>query len=331
MKVVDMHCDTVLELFEEKKEQKSGSLLSNQFHIDLEKMIKGDYLLQNFALFINLNKTNNPYLHCLELLDTICCEVQKNNDKIRLVKNYADIKKNQEDGVMSAMLTVEEGGAIQGSLVNLRNLYRLGVRMMTLTWNYKNEIGYPNCLTPEGVKVTYGQSNTTNGLTEFGLELVEEMNRIGMIIDVSHMSDAGFYDVVKYSKQPFVASHSNARSICPHVRNMTDDMIRTLSEHGGVMGLNYEGEFLREVTKGQPLYSKLDIMVAHVKHIINVGGYESLGLGSDFDGINTPQDLKDASCLPMLAQALEDAGLKNQEIEAIFHKNVLRVYRDVLK
>ena len=330
MKVVDMHCDTVLELWREKQEGKEGSLVKNNYHMDLEKMKQGDYLLQNFALFINLGHPSDPYLHCMELLDTICSEIEKNSDTIGLVKSYAEILANQKAGRMSGMLTIEEGGAIKGSLVNLRNFYRLGVRMMTLTWNYQNEIGYPNCLTPEGQKVTYGQPNTTNGLTPFGLEVVSEMNRLGMIIDVSHLSDAGFYDVVKHSSKPFVASHSNARAICPHVRNMSDDMIRTLANHGGVMGLNYEGEFLRQVTNEQPLYSKLDAMVAHVKHIVNVGGYECLGLGSDFDGINTPDDVRDASCLPLLSQALEDAGLKHSEIEAIFNKNCLRVYQEVL-
>lgn len=331
MKVVDMHCDTASELWRARKEGKKDTLRQNSFHIDLMKMKQGDYLLQNFALFIKLIDVDNPYLHCMELLDTICCEINNNSDQIRLIRTYKEIEENARDGILSGMLTIEEGGAIHGKLSNLWNFYCLGVRMMTLTWNFPNEIGYPNCLTEDGQRITYHGSNMTNGLTSFGIEVVEEMNRLGMIVDVSHLSDAGFYDVARISKQPFVASHSNSRAICPHARNMSDDMIRRLSECGGVMGLNFEGGFLREVTKDQPLYSKLDCMVAHVKHIIDVGGYECLGLGSDFDGINTPQDVKDASYMPILAQALEDAGLRICEIEAIFHKNVLRVYREVLK
>lgn len=331
MKVVDMHCDTVLNLYRGKTKTPKVRLKKNEGHLDLCKMQQGDYLLQNFALFIDLGKNPKPLERCLLLLDTICEEIACNDDVIRLARNYEDIIANQKAGKMSGMLTIEEGGAIQGSLEHLRNFYRLGVRMMTLTWNYQNEIGQPNCLRPDGTRADYGVANTTGGLTPFGFDTVAEMNRLGMIIDVSHLSDAGFYDVLKTSKQPFVASHSNARSICGHVRNMTDDMIRKLSEHGGVMGLNYEPSFLRCVPEGCPSYSKLDVMVEHVKHIVDVGGIECLGLGSDFDGIDTPEVIKDGSCLPLLSDALSKEGFTSSQIEAIFSKNVLRLYQDVLK
>jgi membrane dipeptidase len=340
MKVVDMHCDTVLALYRNQREQKQGDLFRNEFHIDLEKMQRGDYFLQNFAMYVNLKKEQEPFSRCLELIDTLSNEVQKHSSKIRLVQTYDEIMNNWKENVMSAMLTVEEGGVIQGSLENLKELYRRGVRMMTLTWNYPNEIGYPNCLTPHGEVVAYGGGNQTNGLTDFGLKVVAMMEELGIIIDVSHLSDAGFYDVLANTSKPFVASHSNSRALCPHIRNLTDDMIRKLSDRGGVLGLNYEASFLNRIDESKSAdntdhdkgdrQETMTAMVAQVKHIINVGGYECLGLGSDFDGIETPYEMKDASYLPRLAYELEHAGLSVNQIEAIFHKNVLRIYRELL-
>ena len=144
---------------------------------------------------------------------------------------------------MSALMTVEEGAVCQGEISRLRALYERGVRMLTLTWNFKNELGYPNVRMPENSQPTFipdlKTPNTKDGLTKTGIAFVEEMERLGMIIDTSHLSDAGFYDVLKYTKKPFVASHSNARTISASVRNLTDDMIRRLSERGGVTGLNF--------------------------------------------------------------------------------------------
>lgn len=333
MKVVDMHCDTISEILYSKQEEGKTpiELRKNQLHLDLEKMKAGDYLLQNFALYVNLQKRENPLEWCLMLIDTFYEEMDKNKELIRPVTTYNEILKNQEEGIISALLAIEEGGVAKGCLNYLRNFYRLGVRMMTLTWNFENEIGYPNAVTPTGEVSHRTCPNTVNGLKAKGIEFVQEMERLGMIIDVSHLSDAGFYDVVKYTKKPFVASHSNARSACRHIRNMTDDMIKALAERGGVMGLNYEPEFLQEFKDGEQAHGNIALLVKQAKHIIHVGGYECLGLGSDFDGISNNDDLKDGSCMPLLAEALKKEGLSNEIIEAIFHKNVLRVYKEILK
>ncbi len=340
MKVVDMHCDTVLVLYKNQQEKRAGNLLRNDSHIDLEKMQKGNYFLQNFAMFVDLKMDIEPYYHCMKLIDIICEDITKHSSMIQLVKSYDEMMTNWKEDMMSAMLTVEEGGVIEGSIDKLKELFCRGVRMMTLTWNYPNEIGYPNCISSQGTSMTYGDGNQVNGLTDFGFEVVSTMEELGMIIDVSHLSDAGFYDVLTNTKKPFVASHSNARALCPHVRNMTDDMIRKLSNRGGVLGLNFEPSFLLKINGSKDenfIDSKIvtnqgsmKAMVAQVKHIINVGGIECLGLGSDFDGIDTPDEMRDASYLPRFAEELEAAGLTFSQIEAIFHKNVLRLYRDSL-
>lgn len=331
MKVADMHCDTISEIYGAQRNGVKANLLKNHLHIDLEKLTKGDYLLQNFAMYVNMKKHDNPLEYCLELIDLYYQELALNEDKIGIALSYEDIMKNQKAGKISALLTIEEGGVLKGSLTNLRNFYRLGVRMLTLTWNYKNGIGFPNFKFIEGEIPNPYTPDTINGLTDFGIELIGEMEQLGMIIDVSHLSDAGFYHVLEHTTKPFVASHSNARSVCNHVRNLTDDMIRKLANRGGVIGINYCPAFLQEVLGDVVAEGTIAAIVENIKYIISIGGYECIGLGSDFDGIVYHKELPDASYLPMLEAALKKAGLKQHEIEAIFNKNVLRLYRDVLR
>ena len=322
MKVVDMHCDTIGELWKAEKAGKPISLRSNSLHIDLEKMQKGDYLLQNFAMFVFLGREKDPLVNVLEMIDVYNRAMAENADIIGPVLNYEDIEKNRAAGKLSGMLTIEEGAVLKGNPYVVRTLYQLGVRMLTLTWNFENEIGYPNTI----VKAKDYDPSRHYGLKPEGIEIVREMNRVGMIVDVSHLGDDGFWDVVKYCDGPFVASHSNARAACNHTRNMTDDMIRALADKGGVMGLNFCGDFLNPNGK-----SRVEDMVRHAKHIINVGGSDILGLGTDYDGIDGDLELDHCDKMPLLAQEMERQGFSTQQIEKIFHGNVLRLYREVLK
>lgn len=329
MKVIDMHCDTILKLYENHLNHKNGSLLENDEHLDLKKMQKGDYLLQNFAMFVHLDENPKPFLKAHQLIDYYYQEIEKYPEIIKPVYCYQDIIDHQKAGIMSSMLTLEEGAVVENDLAMLRNYYRLGVRMITLTWNFENGIGFPNFTRPQCQEDTY-HINTKDGLTEFGLAYIKEMEKLGMIIDVSHLGDAGFYDVYYHTTKPFVASHSNARSVCKAARNMSDDMILKLASRGGVMGINFCGDFLVEKAGGHAPSCIAD-MVKHIVYIKNLAGIDCIGLGSDFDGIDSELELKDASCYQLLKEALEDAGFTNEEIEKIFYKNVLRVYRDILK
>lgn len=331
MKVVDMHCDTISVILDEQRKGKNVELRSNDLNIDIEKMKKGDYLLQNFAMFVNLQNVKNPLEECLSLIDCFYEELEKNKDSLSLVLNYDDIIKNSNDGKMSALLTIEEGGTSCSSLANLRIFHRLGVRMITLTWNYFNGIGYPNVNLLNGNKHNIRVPNEKGGLTPFGIEFIREMERLNMIIDVSHLSDAGFYDVLKYTKKPFVASHSNARGVTKHNRNMSDDMILKLADRGGVMGINFAGDFLEESDSEDRVRSKISNMVKHIRYIVDLAGIECVGLGSDFDGIYQDLELDNASKMPELEQALRKDEFSEEDIEKIFYKNVLRVYREVLK
>ena len=322
MQIIDMHCDTILRLLNEP----SKSLRENDLHLDLYKMQKGDYLLQNFAMFVMLKDTEDPMYECQRLIARYYKEIEANSDLIAPVFTYADIERNIANNKMSAMLTLEEGAVVHNDISLLSLYHKLGVRMITLTWNFANGIGHPN--------FTYGldldryemlrHTNTSDGLTDFGIEYIKEMERLGIIIDVSHLGDAGFYDVVKYSTKPFVASHSNARSLCGVARNLTDDMIVKIAQKGGVIGLNYCEDFLSDDGIGT-----IDKIVAHAKHIIDIGGTDVLGLGSDFDGIDERRDLNCASEMPMLIAALKEV-YSQDVIDKICHGNVLRVYRNIL-
>lgn len=349
MKVVDMHCDTISALLKKKRAGEEVSLKENDCHVSIGKMKQGEYLLQNFALFVELGGCEDPWQEVQELFELYMQELLENRDSIAPVLTYADIEKNRSEGKLSAMLTVEEGGVCEGSLDKLQTLYQQGVRMMTLLWNYPNELGYPNLDRLKGKQlqvarqsgnssvlnlVTRNYLNTPNekdGLTDTGIAFVERMEELGMIIDVSHMSDAGFFDVLANTQKPFVASHSNSRDVCPCVRNLSDAMIRSLAERGGVMGLNFCADFLTQVPVGVENPGTIAAIVSHAKHIVAAGGVECLGLGSDFDGIDTHAELTGADKMGLLWEALKKGGFTEGQLDKIFGRNVLRVYREVLK
>lgn len=313
MNIVDFHCDTILKLMDDKD---NLNLRRNKFHIDIEKLKNGNSMAQFFALYVDLKEADNPFEICLEMADKLYIELEKNKDDIVIATNYDELIENNKEGKITAFLTIEEGGVLKGKIDNLRNLYRLGVRLITLTWNYPNEIGYPN------IEEKYRDK----GLTSFGKDVVEEMNRLGMLIDVSHLSDKGFYDVAKLSSKPFIASHSNSRFVTNHPRNLTDEMIEILANKGGVMGLNYGKEFL----SNDPNCS-IEDMVSHIKHIINTGGIDVIALGSDFDGMTPSAQINDFTDVLKLIHALGKSGFKQSEIEKICYKNALRIISEVVK
>ena len=322
MKVVDMHCDTISVISENRKVGIETGLYENDLSLDIKKMKNGDYLLQNFAMYINIEKEEDPFLSCMEIIDCFEKLLIENKEEISQIYTYKDIEKNQKSGKLSALLTIEEGGVCKGDIDLLSKFYQRGVRMMTLLWNYENELGYPNGL-------SFGDT-IKKGLKEKGLEFIYKMEQMGMVVDVSHMSDEGFYDVLEHSTRPFVASHSNSRSISPHERNLTDDMIHKLALKGGIMGLNYCPYFLDANIKKHEAKSRIEYIIKHIKHIVKIGGVNCLGLGSDFDGMEGELELKNASFLPILEHEMIKSGFRPSEIEAIFYKNVLNLYKEIL-
>ncbi len=303
--IFDLHCDTILKIY-----QDNTQLKTNDYHISEDKMLKAGSLAQFFAMFVNMQKVDDPFVTCNEMIDVFEREVAKS----QVIKKGTAASDIAEDHI-TGILTIEEGGVLKGEMKNLLHFYKRGVRSIVLTWNYENEIGYPN----------YEFTYKDKGLKPFGIEVVKKMNDLGMLVDVSHLSDGGFYDCIKHSTKPIIASHSNARAVCGHSRNLTDDMILALKENGGVMGINFCSQFL----DGSNL-SKVSSIVEHIKYIKNLAGIDIIALGTDYDGIRCDLEISDISKMAMLKQALEKEHFTTEEIEKIFYKNALRVYRDVV-
>jgi len=328
MKIIDMHCDTILELM-----NTNNNIYESKNMIDLQKLQKGDYLLQCFAMFVPYAKPDvdkySPFEVCNKMIDRYYQEIEQYQEIIKPAFSYQDIEDNIKNNKMTALLTIEEGGVCLGNIEFLRNFYRLGVRMITLTWNFKNEIASPNIdyfkfdrYSKEKPKF---EPNEVDGLTDFGKEFVKEMNRLGIVIDCSHLGDKGFYDVVELTTKPIVCSHSCSRTVCNHVRNMTDDMLLKLKENGGVVGINYCHDFVKE----DSTEATAKDLVKHINHIRDLIGIDYIGLGSDFDGISNKNiEIKDASMMHLLIEELRNQGYSDEEIDKICYKNVLRVFKE---
>lgn len=250
--------------------------------------------------------------------------------------SYSDFVKNNEHNKISALLTLEESCLSEKPLSLLPKFYALGVRMATLTWNYPNLLGNPafDAFPVHAPKLPACSSGlirrcvSYDGLTPIGFDFVAEAERLGILIDVSHLSDAGFYDVAACSKKPFLASHSNSRSLCDAPRNLSDDMLRTIGARGGIVGLNLHEPFL--VPAPASSEELLNAFVHHAKHILSVAGTDTLAIGTDFDGIPENAAIPDVTYLPLLADALKKAGLTSGVVEKIFCGNALRLFRECL-
>ena len=323
--IFDLHCDTLLGLHRAKKRGEPSCFQKAALQIDEQKLIKGGYFAQCFAAFVPAAETE-PYSLLSELID-VYEETVASSAVLQPVLRFSDFEKNNKAGKISSVLTMEDAAPIGNCLPRLREVFHRGVRMIGLTWNYPNAVGYPNYQNfILGKKPDLFTPETELGLTEFGKELVEEMNALGIVIDVSHLSDKGFYDVIEGSKKPIMASHSNARGLCRNVRNLTDDMLKRLAKNGGVIGMNCAKGFLCEdEERGRKTLSWL---IAHMKYVKKKIGAEHIGLGSDFDGIDPNIELADASYMPRLLVEMEKAGFTSEEIEKITYQNALRVFKE---
>ena len=316
MGIIDLHCDTILYCFSDRK-----SLKDFYGHISLEKLISGGALAQCFALFIpthdaavrHFGKEWEPWELYQTLLQCYREQMAACSDVIRPALSEQDILSNRQQGLLSSILTVEDAVAVDGQHERLKQMAADGVRMLALTWNYENCFGYPN--SPDS------DAHTKLGLKPFGFEAIEQMNRLGMIIDVSHLSEKGFYDVAKHSRKPFVASHSCCRALKDHPRNLTDDQLRTLADAGGVVGINFYDVFLGD-SNG---LTTVDAIVRHMRHVVEKAGIDTVAFGSDFDGIESRLEFQDYSGMPRILAAMEK-HFTDDEIDKISSGNFLRVF-----
>lgn len=326
MRYIDMHCDTLSIALAQHKETMTA--LAGTM-VDIEGLLKVGAGAQFFAMFVPQRDVPEWYgleempEHevLLERMHHIFMETLKENaDKMAFAQSYENMQENLRNKKLSAFLTMENAYAVRGKLENLKKFHDMGVSLMTLTWNDANCFGQNHSKEPVLMQ---------KGLTDFGKEAIPYMNDLGIVIDVSHLSDGGFYDVAEYSKKPFVASHSNCRELSPSTRNLTDDMIRLLAQKGGVAGVNFEPSFLnRDVTDKD---SRISRICDHIEHFMNIGGMECVGIGTDFDGISGSFEISDCTRMNLLFDELHRRNISDDMIDKIAYQNVARVIKDSMK
>ncbi|MDD4401675.1 MAG: dipeptidase [Desulfitobacteriaceae bacterium] len=313
--VADGHCDSLGDYLTAKRTLKYSS---EGGHWDLQKAKEGNVALQFMAAFIESEyKPDRAVWRGFQLLDAANRFIKENTDAVFPVLNKDNLRKVANKPKIGIIIGVEGGEILGDNILMLDKIFQLGVRVLGLTWNQQNAIGY-------GI----GASNQKEeGLTLFGRQVIKRLNELGMLIDVSHLNEPGFWDVLECSQFPIVASHSCAEAICPHPRNLTDQQLKSLAANGGVVGINFNPPFLTR----NPVAKREDV-VRHISYIAEVAGIETVGLGSDFDGISdVPEKLTDAAQFPGLAQDLLKAGFSTEDVRKIFNKNLIRLLSSVLK
>lgn len=307
--VFDLHCDTALRLLG-KSLQACGSLNKNELQIDLERAGELAGYAQCFACFTS--PASEYAIKPEELFEremvTVLREIETHKDKIALAYSAEDIANNSNTGIMSAILTIEGPAGFGYDPALLDDLYKIGFRITTLGWNEQN--------------VLAGSHQTGGGLTDQGRQYVKEAQRLGMLVDVSHISDEAFWDIVEMTTGPVIASHSNSRSVWNVTRNITDDMFRAICQTGGVTGINLYGDFLGE----DPT---IDTVCDHIYHFIELDSRAShIALGGDLDGCDKlPAGFTGIQDYNKLSDALLDRGLDNEIVHKIFWDNALGVMK----
>lgn len=322
MNLIDLHCDTVWRLMDLEGK---GDLQCNDGMVSLEKLEKNRAAVQFLACFIYLDamkgetleeKYDAGYCHALSMIRYVKKQVGIYRQKAGILLRPEQIEPFLEKRKTGLVLTVEEGGILNGSLERLDHLYQEGIRLMTLLWNYENCLGFPN---------SKDRGVMERGLKPFGILTVERMNELGMMIDLSHASDGVFWDVLRYSRKPVAATHSNCRALADHPRNLSDPMLKALGEKGGIAGLNLYGPFL-----GREKESRLEEMTEHLLHMMRVGGSDLPAIGTDFDGFDGMEymDIPDTGEMGKLWDALKKKGVSEKQLDLIWGGNARRLWKE---
>ncbi len=355
MFVLDSHCDTPSQILRLRDLSKDN----DHAHVDFPKLRRGGVDGAFFALYVPASMApDRATAYALELLAGVHDTVEANSGIATVTTSPAEALAAQSAGLFAVCIGMENGSPIQHSLPLLREFYRSGVRYLTLCHSRDNAI-CDSC----------AQGATWHGLSPFGREVVAEMNRLGMMVDVSHISDESFWDVLGCSKAPVVATHSCCRALAGHKRNMTDEMIRALAAKGGVIQINFYPTFLDDdfanafsgseieeradateeafiASPADPVrrkawYDALDELhglkrpsykriADHIDHAVSIAGIDHVGLGSDFDGISvTPEGLEDISCFSLVLDELRARGYSEEDITKIAGGNFLRLWAEV--
>jgi membrane dipeptidase len=359
--VIDTHNDFISTSIEKKVSFDQS--LKGTTHSDLKRMKEGGLDIQIFSIFCDENYgKGTAFAFANREMDSMYAIIQRNPTNTMLVKSPNDLATAVKKGMLGCMMGVEGGHMMEDRLDYLDSLYKRGARYMTLTWN--NSTDWASSAADERAKNNLGHPY---GLNAFGEKVVERMNELGMIVDISHVGEKTFYDAVRVSKKPVIASHSCAYSLCPVPRNMTDDQIKALGKNGGVIHLNFNSGFVdssfpaknrafiqrhqtekdsllklnpsdffanmrinekykNEIDDARPTLAQL---LDHLDHIVKLIGVDHVGLGSDFDGINsTPRELNDVADMPLITKALIERGYSKKDIKKILGENFIRVFKE---
>ncbi len=325
---------------------------------DFIKWKKGGLDVQVFSIYVPEKIKRNDFKYAMGLIDKLEQIQAEYPDELLIAKNYEELMKRINDGKFCGLMGGEGGNMVEGSMENLITLYERGVRYLGLTWNTSNAIGTS--------ARDESERGRTGGLTDFGKEVVQKMDELGMMIDVSHLGETAFWDVINTSKNPIIASHSCVYNIYPHYRNLKDDQIQAIAKSGGIICVNFYSKFLggsinesiqkkyrRDIKEIEKNYGNdliefnkkrydyltdnpakggtpIDILIDHIDYIVKLVGIDYVGLGSDFDGgINTPNEIYDATCYPIITKKLVERGYKEEDIRKILGLNFLRVFKQV--
>ncbi|MEJ7708739.1 MAG: membrane dipeptidase [Pyrinomonadaceae bacterium] len=355
--VVDGHNDVTTPMVDEDYDLGTPSV--GKYHTDIQRLKQGGITGQFFAIYVDGDfvKSGGSARRALDMIDLVYRAAERHPQDFMMATTAADILRAKREGKIAALMGIEGGHAIENSLMALRDFYRLGVRYMTLTHNNTNDWADSS-----------RDAARHSGLSEFGKEVVKEMNRLGMMVDVSHVSDETMSDALDISTAPIIASHSSARALADHPRNISDDLLRRIAKTRGLVMVNFfpvfidpkaiqsfaareerlkpELDALKERYKSDAkglagetmkLYAAnpitetpLSILIDHIDHIARVAGVDHVGLGSDFDGVpSLPQEMSDVSQLPNITYELLKRGYKEQDIRKILGGNLIRVMTDV--
>jgi len=368
--VIDTHNDITTPMVDEDFDLGSSGINADgtlRTHTDIRRMKEGGLDAEFFAIYVGKEfvgkkaaEGGGPARRALDMIDAVREQVRRHPESFEMAGTAADIRRISRQGKIAALMGIEGGHAIGDSLRALRSFYALGIRYMTLTHTNTNDWA------DSSGDISDATVKHHNGLTPFGREVVREMNRIGMMVDVSHVADKTFYDVIETSRAPVIASHSSARALANHPRNMDDDMLRAIGKNGGVVMVNFfevfldpakiefnkvatakanelrkqytddpkraEEEFKKWSAANAPARTPLSVLIDHIDHIAKVAGVDHVGIGSDFDGIpltGAPAGMEDISKLPNITVELMKRGYSDADIKKVLGENFLRVMTEV--
>jgi membrane dipeptidase len=322
--IIDGHVDIPYRLWDNPEDI---SVRTEAGHFDYVRAKEGGLDAPIMSIYIPSARENNGAKALADsLIDLVEGLAAANPDKFALATSPDEIEEQFSRGMISLPMGMENGAPIEGDLENITHFYNRGIRYITLTHAKDNHI----------CDSSYDTTRTWHGLSPFGEQVVAEMNRVGMIVDVSHITDSSFYQVMRLSNAPVFASHSSCRHFTPGFeRNMSDEMIKVLGEHDGVIQINFGSYFLHEdfQTKDEADTTNnttVQMVADHIDHVVKLAGIDHVGFGSDFDGVSAlPAGLKDASQMPNLLAELLRRGYSDEDIAKICYQNTFRVWRAV--